>query len=140
MEETDAKHKTMIIGMKVIEWNEQFTLKDDERWYKAVKDMDLNMRDDDYTDDMYYDSADEAGIADDDKYAEMRVGDKKRVDEADKEKVAEQEHVVHHHHHGEEYLKEAELLDMEAPEPIEPPSALKAHIEKIKKGAVAKQE
>lgn len=129
IEETDVKHKTKIIGMKIIEWNEEYTEKDDEHWHKTIKDLDITMKDDDYTDDMYYDSADEAGLADDDKLADLH--DKKKLDDAEKEKRANDEHVVHHHHHSEEYLEDQEILSEEPPERVEPPPEIKVHLEKV---------
>jgi hypothetical protein len=107
LDETDAKHRTLIISMKHILWNDEYKLKDDEHWHKALKELDVNLKDDDYTDDMYYDSADEAGIADDDHIRR----DKKRLEDVEKEAAAGKEHVVQHHHHGEQYLEDMEALD-----------------------------
>jgi hypothetical protein len=156
LEETDLEHQTMIVGMKIINWNDTLyadEAESEESWYRSANELD--MKDDDYTDDVYYGNGPEAGFADDDReYAAAADGDKQHssaveADAADSlhhkpslgdrlmaaaaaAKISNLPAEHHHRHHGAHYQQqklEESILAADPPRHVDPPPELQATLE-----------
>jgi cyclophilin family peptidyl-prolyl cis-trans isomerase len=131
IEETDANHQTLIIDMKIIEWDGRYREKDDAEWYDATESV-VKPPEDDYSDDVYYGESSGASYADDDKGYAARVGEEKH----DALDAKENGHKIHRHHHGENFQQqreEEELLAAGPPRLVEPPPDMLVHLTELQR-------